>query len=171
MLNKKLFLVYLLILTTLFVVIGCDKKDTKSEESAEKTSFNPESVRAAIEAKNAEFVKAMMAGDSNAVVNNFYSDDARLLFPGAEKVSGKSEISKIIGSYAKNPMKEFKTETVAVSGNEENLIEEGTYFIGDGKGNVLDKGKYINIFKKVGNDWKCHTDIWNSSMPPPEMKK
>nr|WP_294938560.1 DUF4440 domain-containing protein [uncultured Flavobacterium sp.] len=130
----------------------------------EKTiAFSPESARKAIETKNEAFAKAMMSGDS-AVLVDFYADDAKVLYPGAEMITGKEAIAKIISKQIKTPMKEFKLETLQLSGTEDNLIEIGTYSLGDGHGKVLDKGKYVCIFKKVGDQWKCHTDIWNSDM-------
>ncbi len=31
----------------------------------------------------------------------------------------------------------------------DNLIEEGKYFKGDSKGNTIDRGKYLSIWRKV----------------------
>jgi hypothetical protein len=33
-------------------------------------------------------------------------------------------------------------------------------------GKVLDKGKYIVIWKKEDGTWKLHRDIWTTSVPP-----
>jgi len=35
------------------------------------------------------------------------------------------------------------------------------------RGYVLDKGKYIVIWKQEEGQWKLHRDIFNSSMPAP----
>jgi hypothetical protein len=37
----------------------------------------------------------------------------------------------------------------------------------DGSGKVLDRGKYVVIWKRDGAAWRIHRDIWNSSMPAP----
>ena len=160
MLKKNTLFVCFLIIIVL-ALIGCDKKEEKMEEK--KVAFSPESARQAIESKNEAFAQAMMKGDSTVLVD-FYADDARVLYPGAAMITGKTEIAKIISKQIKNPLKEFKLETIQLSGTEDNLIEVGTYSLGDGEGKVLDKGKYVCIFKKVGDQWKCHTDIWNSDM-------
>ncbi|ESU28539.1 hypothetical protein FLJC2902T_19120 [Flavobacterium limnosediminis JC2902] len=177
MLRKNLLLLYLLLLATLVIIIGCDKMKDKAKEdiAPEVAAFNPESVRPAIEEKNAVFAKAMVSGDTTALVSH-YTDDGRILPPNGEAVVGKSEIAKLFSGYAKMKMAEFKVETVLLYGNEDNLIEEGKFFIGDGKGNTIDKGKYICIWRKVGEEWKCYTDIWNSNIPlppppPPAVKK
>jgi hypothetical protein len=36
------------------------------------------------------------------------------------------------------------------------------------EGNLLDRGKYIEIWTKVDGKWLIHRDIWNSSLPQPE---
>jgi ketosteroid isomerase-like protein len=33
-------------------------------------------------------------------------------------------------------------------------------------GKVVDRGKYIVIWKREQGQWKLHRDIWNTSMPP-----
>jgi hypothetical protein len=43
--------------------------------------------------------------------------------------------------------------------------EVGTYAMLGADGKELDRGKYIVIWKKEGNAWKIHRDIWNTSMP------
>jgi ketosteroid isomerase-like protein len=43
--------------------------------------------------------------------------------------------------------------------------------MGDGKGNTIDKGKYVTIWRKEGGDWKIYSDIFNTSLPEPAAKK
>jgi hypothetical protein len=43
--------------------------------------------------------------------------------------------------------------------------------MGDGKGHVIDKGKYVEIWKKENGEWKIYADIWNTSLPPAPAKK
>ncbi len=45
-------------------------------------------------------------------------------------------------------------------------MEQGRYELADADGNVADHGKYIVIWKRDGDDWKLHRDIWNTSTPP-----
>jgi hypothetical protein len=68
--------------------------------------------------------------------------------------------------------KSGKLNTLEVSGSGNSALEVGTYEIMDKDGKVLDKGKYMVHWKKIGSTWKLHRDIWNSSMPAPtnEMK-
>jgi hypothetical protein len=49
----------------------------------------------------------------------------------------------------------------------------GTYELMREDGTTIDKGKWMNVSKKVNGSWKFQSDIWNSNMPLPEtpMKK
>ncbi|MCZ6703248.1 MAG: hypothetical protein O6940_09440 [Ignavibacteria bacterium] len=62
-------------------------------------------------------------------------------------------------------IKEMSEEVTAVYGNVDYLIDEGTYFMSYGKDNTIEKGKYLNVWKKEDGDWKVFTNMWNSSMP------
>jgi ketosteroid isomerase-like protein len=176
MINKKLLLVYLLVLAATFVVIGCEKKGEKSEDASTKEeAFNPESARAAIDASNALFSKAMMSGDSIALLSR-YDDNSKVFPPNMEPAVGKAEIAKFMSGPMKAKMADFKIEAVSLSGTEDNLVEIGKYSIGDGKGNNIDKGKFVCAWKKVEDSWIIGVEIWNSDLPlppasPPAMKK
>ncbi len=70
-----------------------------------------------------------------------------------------------ITSFTLNAREVYKGEDV--------VTEVGTYEMGDGK-KVIDKGKYMVIWKMDGNKLKLFRDIWNSDnpyMPPPPAKK
>ena len=43
-------------------------------------------------------------------------------------------------------IKEFREKTTAFYGNEDYLIDEGTYYLRYGKDNTVEKGKYINVW-------------------------
>jgi ketosteroid isomerase-like protein len=43
--------------------------------------------------------------------------------------------------------------------------------MGDNKGNMLDSGKYIAIWRQEDGDWKIYSDIYNSSVPSAAEKK
>jgi hypothetical protein len=43
----------------------------------------------------------------------------------------------------------------------------GTYEITGADGSHIDHGKWINVSKRVNDEWKIHCDSWNSDMPAP----
>ena len=44
--------------------------------------------------------------------------------------------------------------------------EVGKLELRDAEGKVLDRAKYVVIWKKEGGSWKLHRDIWTTSVVP-----
>jgi uncharacterized protein (TIGR02246 family) len=118
----------------------------------------------AIEQANADFGAAYAKGDPKAVAE-MYTEKARLLPPNAQVVEGK----KAIEAYWKGTMaagiKTIELKTVEVDSFGDTIIEQGTATLyGNNKG-VIDKGKYLVMWKRIDGKWKLHRDCWNSSEP------
>ena len=64
-------------------------------------------------------------------------------------------------------VKEVELETVEAEGHGNTAIEVGKFTLYGADGQVIDKGKYIVIWKKEAGQWKLHRDIFNSSTPAP----
>jgi ketosteroid isomerase-like protein len=64
-------------------------------------------------------------------------------------------------------IKEAKLEIVEVEGHGDTAIEGSTFTLHGEGGQLLDRGKYIVIWKREEGQWKLHRDIFNSSMPAP----
>ncbi len=149
----KYFLVLCLVLSsTAFTGI-----DNAVGESQDK-------IRSAIEAANSEWVKQFNAG-SAAGVTALYTDDAKLLPPNSDFVSGREAMTGVWQAMLDSGVKGGKLNTMEVTGMGDSAVEVGTYELwGDGNKGI-DKGKYIVFWKKSGSGWKLYRDIWNSSMP------
>ena len=59
-------------------------------------------------------------------------------------------------------------EAVETEGYGDTASEVGKYTLEGEGGQVLDRGKYIVIWKQEEGQWKLHRDIFNSSQPAPE---
>jgi ketosteroid isomerase-like protein len=108
--------------------------------------------------------EAFNGGDA-AKLASFYLDDARLLPPNAPMAQGRAAIEKAFQDmFGAGGIKGTLNglETIA-SGDVGYSV--GTYEMTDAQGAVLDRGKYIGVLRKVGNDWKFSNDTWNSDMP------
>ena len=164
---------YLSIVTVLVTLIsGCGNSNPDSANKNSKDSaaiFDITAMQKIIDAKNKVFGKAFENGDSATVVNN-YTKDAKLFPPNSDAVVSKDSIGLVVSEYLKYGIKEFRDETTALYGNETNLIEEGKFFMGDGKGNTIDKGKYLCVWRKEDGVWKIYSDIFNTSLPPAKSK-
>jgi ketosteroid isomerase-like protein len=64
-------------------------------------------------------------------------------------------------------IKEAKLEILEVEGLGDTATEISTFTLQGEGGLVLDKGKYMVIWKLEEGQWKMHRDIFNSSLPGP----
>jgi len=145
------------------LTIGC-KSNPNRDNKGFASDYDTTGLRKIIDEKNNTFTHAHITGDT-AFLNNIFTQDGRVHAPNSEVITGRSAIAAINLEYISYGIKEFREETTALYGCGDYLINEGTYFMRYGKDSSSEKGKFINIWKKVNNDWKLHSNIWNSSMP------
>jgi len=126
---------------------------------------NTEEARAGITAANAEFMKRVEAKDA-AGIAALYTEDAQVLPPNGPPVLGRQAIEQMFSGMVQGIAK-VQLDTVEVEGHGETAheVEALTFF--DASGAKIDEGKAIVIWKKVGEDWKLHRDIFSSNLPPP----
>ncbi len=161
----KLNLISFTSLLMVFTFMGCsniNKKDCVN-------TFDLQAVKKIIEEKNKLFTAAHTTGDT-AYLNNTFTKDAKVFAPNTDVVIGKKAISKLNEEWLSYGIKEFVEETTALYGNEDFIIDEGTYFLRYGDENIIDKGKYINIWKKENGKWKLSSNIWNTNLPVTSTK-
>lgn len=123
-------------------------------------------VRSAIESANKEFVAAFARGDA-AMIANLYTRDAQALPPGREIVTGREELHSFWQSVLQSGVKSASLTTVDVQQAGDIAFEVGTYEMKGGDGKVLDRGKYLVVWKRENTEWKLYRDIWNSSEVAP----
>jgi len=138
------------------LVLGCNQQ--------QKPTFDVTAMKKIIEEKNNQFTQAHITGDTT-FLNNIFTKDAKAFPPNSDVVIGRAAIAVVNSQWVNFGIKEFREETTAFYGNEDYLIDEGTYYIRYGKDNTIDKGKYLNVWKKEDGDWKMFTNMWNTSMP------
>jgi uncharacterized protein (TIGR02246 family) len=127
-----------------------------------------QAVRSRIEEVNAQFGAAVSRGDTTAVTA-LYTDDAVVLPPNAEIVRGKQAIKGLFDGMMQQmgiPQLTLETNEVEEIGDTANEIGQYTLkFQPAGGESVTDIGKYVVIWKREGDDWKLHVDIWNTNSP------
>ena len=62
-------------------------------------------------------------------------------------------------------IKTAKLEIVELDQQGNTVIDIGRYSLMGADGQELDHGKYLVVWKRVGDGWKMHRDIFNSSVP------
>ena len=120
----------------------------------------------AIAAADEKFVAAFSNADA-AGLAALYTKNGQILPPNGDFVTGKEAIQGFWQALFDMGIKEAKIEIVEVEGHGDTAIEVSKFKLKGADGQVIDKGKFIVIWKQEGGQWKLHRDIFNSSMPPP----
>ena len=124
-------------------------------------------IRDAIATANENFMAAFKRGDA-AGMAALYTENGQILPPNGEFVTGKQAVQTFWQALMDMGIKEAKMEIIEVERLGDTAIEVSEFTLQGEGGQVLDKGKYIVIWKQEQGQWKLHRDIFNSSMPAPE---
>jgi len=123
----------------------------------------PSPIRRAIEAADQQFELAFGRGDA-AVVAQLYTENGQVLPPQSDVITGRHGIQSFWQGAMDMGIKAAKLETVEVTHQGDTAYEVGRYILEGAEGHVLDRGKYVVIWQREGDQWKLHRDIWNSSL-------
>jgi len=127
---------------------------------------NSTDIREAIAMANEGFMAAFNGGDA-AGGAALYTEDGQLLPPNADAMAGQEAIQAFWQGAMDMGIQSAQLEIVEVESHGETAIEVSKYTLCGAGGQVLDRGKYVVIWKREGGRWKLHRDIFNSSMPAP----
>lgn len=120
-------------------------------------------IQEAIEAQNEKFMEAVSNADAAALAE-LYTENGQIMPPNIEIVTGKEAIKQAFQGIFDMGIKKATLKTIEVDGMREMVFEVGNYAMFMEGDQLVDKGKYIVIWKNVQDVWKLHRDIWNSSM-------
>jgi ketosteroid isomerase-like protein len=126
----------------------------------------PQDVTHEISLANESFMTAFNDGNAAAVAEN-YTPDARLLPPNSNVINGTDEIQNFWQGAMDMGVKKVTLETLNAMGYGTIADEEGNYTLYTENNMVIDRGKYVVIWKKEAGAWKLFRDIWNSNNPAP----
>jgi ketosteroid isomerase-like protein len=121
-------------------------------------------VRGAIDAANKRFADAVSRGDA-AALGTMYTDDAQVMPPNADIIQGPAAIQAMWKSLMDVGLKGMDIDTLEVDDLGDTAIEVARFALYGPDRQVLDRGKYIVVWKRKGSEWKLHRDIFNSSLP------
>lgn len=130
------------------------------------SSFDLGATRRLIAQLNEHFTSAHLTGDV-AAIDSMFAPDAKSYPPGADAVSGLSALHAFTVEYLKLGLTEFREETTDFYGNEEYVVDVGTYVVTYGPNHVTERGKYLNVWQQVNGSWKIKSNMWNTSTPAP----
>ncbi|HEX8634979.1 MAG TPA: DUF4440 domain-containing protein [Pyrinomonadaceae bacterium] len=128
-----------------------------------------EEVREAIKRTNLKFAELFKHGDA-AGVAALYTPDARLMPPDAPLMRGAEAITAFWQGAMNLGIKEATLETMEVETSGGDLATEiGQFTLSmqapGGGVRAAQTGKYIVLWKRQGDTWKLHADIWNANAP------
>ena len=108
-----------------------------------------------------EWAAAFNKGDSHALAE-LYTEDAYVLPAGGEMVHGRQAVQGFWDSAMKQ-LGDAKLTTVDVQPLGPDAAREIGTFSFKTKGNAPQEviGKYVVVWRKVNDQWKLATDIWN----------
>jgi uncharacterized protein (TIGR02246 family) len=124
------------------------------------------STKKAISVANDNLMSTYNRGDAPGMAA-LYTSDGQILPPNGNFVTGRPAIQSFWQALMDMGVKEVMLETVEVDSHGSTAYEVGKFMLHAEGGQMIDKGKYIVIWKKEAGQWRLHRDIFNSSMPPP----
>lgn len=136
-----------------------------SSSNDAKTSFDLVNAQKEITAANKIFEDYVSKGDSVGLATNSYTIDAKLMAPNSPAAEGRAAIISAISGIFKSGITGIKLTTKEIWGNENTITEEGGFELNIKDGTVVEKGKYLVLWKKEDGKWKLHRDEFNSNMP------
>jgi ketosteroid isomerase-like protein len=116
-------------------------------------------------AANEVFMERFGQGNS-AGVAGLYTEDGQFLPPNSDEVIGKNAIQGAFQGLMDAGIKAIQLETLEVENYGDTASEVGRFTLKDEGDQILDRGKFIVIWKLVAGKWKLHRDIINSSLAP-----
>lgn len=99
-----------------------------------------------------------------ALIDQFYTDDAIIMPPTGTTHVGKNDILEIFqrmySSWA--DYKYCSSVEYAIS-TDQGVYTRSTYAVLDHQGKQIESGSYVTLWKKVANQYKVFSDIWTST--------
>ena len=134
-------------------------------KSDSKPSFDLSNAQKEINAANSAFENYVSKGDSIGLATNVYTMDAKFMSPNNTSAEGRAAITTAVAGIFNAGITGIKLTSREIWGDEQSITEEGTFELNTKDGTIVDKGKYLVLWKKEDGKWKLHRDMFNSNMP------
>jgi len=137
-----------LVLALAVTVLACAPQDQSAEFAAAVGGW-----QAAYDSKDLDALAAV------------YTEDCVLMPPNAELAEGQAAARASFGEMIDAGLTGELNTMVAIAAGGVGY-HAGTYTLQAPDGTVVDRGKFMEGWKKVGGEWKIANDIWNSDLAP-----
>jgi uncharacterized protein (TIGR02246 family) len=118
--------------------------------------------RAEIERANAALAAAFEKQDAAAAAA-MYTETGQIFPPNSDALEGRAAIEQFWKATLAQGIARVELKTVEVESLGDSVVETGRATLYSDGGTIIDRAKYLVVWKKVGGQWKLHRDIWNSS--------
>jgi uncharacterized protein (TIGR02246 family) len=125
--------------------------------------MSQQEAQALIAAAIEKYVEAYNRGDAMELAG-FYTEQAQLLLPGSDAIVGRSAIQSFWERRLSPEARSITLASLEVEVFQDTAVEVGAYSIHGPEGQLLDRGKYVVVWKFEQGDWKLHRDILNTSL-------
>jgi ketosteroid isomerase-like protein len=160
---------------TMLALAACAPRPETAEQTAARMRAESDSALAAIRAIEARYSRYVAAGmaDSAALI---YTDDAVVMPPNQPAITGRAAIQAAWAGIMGLGTWHLTATPTAIEANGPLAVERGTYVqeftpgpnAPPGMAAMFpDTGKYVTIWKKVGDTWMGAWEITNSSREAP----
>jgi len=106
------------------------------------------------------------AANDAAGVAALYTEDAQLLPPDMEIVSGRAAIQEFVAKTNPPGGPAFEIATVETLVFGEYAHRQGSFAVKGPDGAARETGKFLELWKKVDGKWLIHRDMWSGDAPP-----
>jgi ketosteroid isomerase-like protein len=101
----------------------------------------------------------------SALVVERYSTDGAIMASNMQAINGPAGFLAFFNGGYEHGIRKIDFQTTKVFGFSGDFVnEEGLYELKDEKGQTIDRGKYIVVWKKTKSGWKMYRDIFNTNM-------
>jgi uncharacterized protein (TIGR02246 family) len=158
--NRKL----LLLVAAAVLLPACQNRSNETTKLPTTAVGDEKPIRASID----RWLTLIPERDA-AGIAEIYAKDAVMMPPNRPIVVGREAIHQYWETAISTPEMTltFDPGRIEFSRSGDIAIDRGTYvYTGKIGGKTLEeRGKYVIVWKKVGDDWKVASDIWNADAP------
>ena len=160
--SRKLVPVYITIALFLIVVASCN-----SSKEDDTTTFDLAEAKKEITKRNAVFMNALRKGDSVGVAK-CYTLNSKFMMPNAKAVVGRENLIPVFRGFIMGGMTNLTIKPIEAWGTKDIMTVEQEWEFTDKNGEIIDRGKSLELWKKEDNEWKIFRDCFNSDLPIPK---